>query len=203
MAEVLGGTSVVRMSDQVDPIRKTSVAIVTVCLMFFASFVLVGASYRALPPELPVLRVFLGHSVLWAQKTPFMVFIVHLMNLIHGVMAAVMFSRAPAFKDAERRRAYSNLFFTLMLTIAFKADFEASEFFVSSSRVLMPYSGWFALGALISVIVGLSVALIWSRGVRLPWPELRLTIRDWVILAGLFAIYLAIVIASLVQGHRV
>jgi hypothetical protein len=182
--------------------RKSSFALLTVWLMFCASFVLVGASYRALPPELPVFRISFAHFVLWAAKSPFMVFRVPLMNLIHGVMAAVMLSRASAFKNMERRRAYSNLFLTLMFTIAFKSDFEALEFLVSSSRTLLPYAGWGALGALISVVVGLGMSLIRSRGVPLPWPELRLAALDKIILLGLFAMYLAIAIGSLAQGHR-
>jgi len=170
--------------------------------MFCASFVLVAASYRALPPEISVLRISLAHLVLWAHKSPFMVFRVPLMNLIHGVMAAFMLSRAPVFTSVERRRAYSNLFLALLFTVAFKSDFEALEFFVSSSPALLPYAGWGALGALASVVVGLGVALIFGRRVPLPWTELRLSIRDWVILSGLFAIYLAVVIGSLAQGHR-
>jgi hypothetical protein len=181
--------------------RKSSFAILTVCLMFCASFVLVGASYRSLPPEIPVLRLVIAHSVIWARKSPFMVFRVPAMNLIHGAMAAVMFLRAPAFPNMERRTAYSNLFLTLMFTIACKSDFEALEFFVSSSPALLLYAGWAALGALISVVVGLSVSLIRGRRVPLPWPELRLALRDKIILCGLFALYLAIVIWSLSQGH--
>ena len=149
-----------------------------------------------------MLRIARAGWVIWAQKSPFIVFRVPLMNLIHGVMAAVMLSRAQVFQNLERRRAYSNLFFTLMFTVALKSDFEALEFLVSSSRALLRYEGWAAFGALASVVVGLCVAFICSRGVQLPWPELRLPIRDWIILAGLFATYLAIVIGSLAEGHR-
>jgi len=187
---------------EIEAMRKSWLAMVTVCLMFAASFVLAGASYRALPAELPVLRMFLGHSVLWAQKSLFMVFRVPLMNLMHGVMAGVMLVRAPAFKDLRRRRAYWNVFFTLMLTVALKSDFEALEFMVSSRPALAPYGGWAAIGALSSVVVGLGVALLCSRKVPLPWPELRLGLRDKMVLVGLFAGYLVIVMASLSQGHR-
>jgi len=173
-----------------------------VCAMFCAPFVLVALSYRALPPELPILHLAIGHTILWAPKSLFMVFRVPVMNLIHGLMAAVMLHRAPAFATVERRRSYANIFSTLLLTIAVKSDLEGLSFFVPTSPALQPYEHWIAPATLTCVLAGLGAAIIVGRKVPLPWPELRLTVRDKIALGGLFALYLAIVVASVSLGHR-
>jgi hypothetical protein len=171
-------------------------------LMFCLPFVLLAVSYGAAPSDLPVLRSWIGHTALWAPKSLFMVFRVPVMNLIHGVMAAVMLSRASCFASLERRTSYANIFSTLLFTIALKADFEGLEFFASSSPALRPYESWIGYGTLTCVLIGLGLAMMRGRKVRLPWPELRLTLRDKIALSVLFATYLAIVIASLAAGHR-
>ena len=43
--------------------------IALLCLMFCVPFVLMGARYAAAPVELPVLRVGIGHTALWATKS--------------------------------------------------------------------------------------------------------------------------------------
>lgn len=176
---------------------------VLLCLMFCVPFVLLRVSYDAAPSELPVLRVWIGHPTLWATKSLFMVFRVPLMNLIHGLMAAVMLSRISDFKNMTRRTSYSKLFLTLLFTIALKSDFEAMEFVATTAPVLRPYERWVGFGTLTCVVLGLTLALIRGRNVPPPWPELHLPIRDKVVLSGLFAIYVAIVIGFLAGAHRV
>ncbi len=173
-------------------------------VMFCAPFVLLSVSYRALPPELPVLRLWIGHLTLWASKSIFMVFRVPLMNLIHGLMTAVMLSQAPAFNNRERRISYSNLFLTLLFTIALKSDFEALECSVSAAPALFgPYARWLGFGTFTSVVAGVALSLWRGRKAPLPWPELQLVMRDKFILIGLFSLYVAIVAASLFSSHRV
>lgn len=176
---------------------------VLLCLMFCVPFVLLSVNYDAAPSELLVLRVWIGHTTLWATKSLFMVFRVPLMNLIHGLMAAVMLSRASDFKNMKRRASYSKLFLTLLFTIALKSDFEAMEFVATTGRVLQPYERWIGLGTFTCVMAGLALALIGGRNVPLPWLELQLPIRDKIVLSGLFAMYVAIVIASVASAHRV
>ncbi len=171
--------------------------------MFGMPFVLLAVSYGAAPSELPVLRVWIDHTVVWATKSPFMVFRVPLMNLIHGLMATVMLSRASDFENIERRMSYSGVFLTLLFTIALKSDFEGMEFLAATAPELQRYQHWLGYGTLTCVLAGLGVALIRSRGVPIPWRELHLTIRDKIVLSALFALYLAIVIGSVAGGHRI
>jgi hypothetical protein len=171
-------------------------------LMFCVPFVLLALSYRAAPSDLPVLRSWIGHTSLWAPKSLFMVFRVPVMNLIHGLMAAIMLSRASCFTNLERRTSYSNVFSTLLFTIALKADFEGLEFFAATSPALRPYESWIGYGTFTCLLVGLALAAIRGGKVKLPWPELRLRLLDKVALSALFAAYLAIVIASVAAGHR-
>jgi len=149
-----------------------------------------------------VLRAGIGHTVLLASKSLFMVFRIPVMNLIHGVMAAVMLSCAASFENMERRTSYSNIFLTLMFTIALKSDFEGLDFFAAVSPALRPYERWIGLSTLLCVVGGLGLAMLRGRKVPLPWPELQLTVRDKIVLSGLFALYLAIVVASVVGAHR-
>ena len=175
--------------------------IALLCLMFCVPFVLMATGYEAAPVQLPVLRVGIGHTTLWATKSLFMVFRVPLMNLLHGLMSAVMLSRASDFRDEIRRDSYSKIFLTLLITVALKSNLEAMEFVSVLSPALHPYEAWLGYATLTCVLTGLALAAIGGRGVKLPWPELRLTIRDKVLLVGLFGGYLAIVIGSLGQAH--
>lgn len=181
---------------------RKSVLTALVCLMFCAPFVLLAMSYGAARSEVPILRVWIGHTALWASKSLFMVFRVPVMNLIHGLMAAIMLSSASAFGNIERRIAYSNTFSTLLFTIALKSDFEGMEGSVPALPALQPYENWIGFGTLTCVLVGLGLAIVRGRNVPLPWPELQLRMRDKVALCGLFAVHLAIVVASLASGHR-
>ena len=61
------------------------------------------------------------------NRHSFAVFRVPVMNLIHGLMAGVMLSRASCFRGPERRADYAGIFATLAFTIAIKANFEALE----------------------------------------------------------------------------
>ncbi|HTW30191.1 MAG TPA: hypothetical protein VMD76_00840 [Candidatus Sulfotelmatobacter sp.] len=177
--------------------------IILLSLLFCAPFVLLILSYGAAPAELPVMRTWIDHTVLWAAKSPFMVFRVPLMNLIHGLMATIMLCRAPDFADRTRRDSYFNLFLALVLTIAIKSNLEALEFVSTVTPALKPYEHSVDFATLACVLVGLIAAMIAGRRVKIPWPELRLTIRDKIALSGLFATYLAIVAASIALGHRV
>jgi len=170
--------------------------------MFFAPFVFLSVGYAAAPAELPVLRVWIGHTVLFASKSLFMVFRVPGMNLIHGLMAAVMVSCASNFESIERRTSYAKVFSTLLFTIALKSDLEGLEFYAAVSPALQHFQGWIGLGTLTCVLAGLTVASLRCRRVPFPWPELQLTIRDKILLSGLFAIYVATVVASLSGAHR-
>jgi hypothetical protein len=175
----------------------------TLYVLLCVPFLVLAAAYSALPPELPTLRIWIGRGARFALKSLFTVFRVPLMNLIHGLMAAVMLSLTPAFKNTERRIAYSNTFLALLFAIVLKSNFEAMELSMPAAPAFLhPYTPWFGFGALASVIGGLGLALFHSRKVPLPWPELRLTIRDRLLLAGLFATYLAIVTQSLLSSRQ-
>jgi hypothetical protein len=171
--------------------------------MFCAPFLLLDASYPALPLEMPTLRMWIGHWTRFASKSPFTVFRVPLMNLTHGLLAAVMLSHAPDFGNTERRIAYSNIFSTLLFAIALKSNFEAIELTaLAAPEFLGPYRRLLGFGSLTSVVAGVGVALIRGRKVPLPWRELRLPIRDQFVLVGLFAAYVGVVILSLLRSHR-
>ena len=78
--------------------RKASAA---VCVaMFSASFLLLASVYDSLPAELPVLRTSFASVTTAAPKSVFTAFRVPLMNLTHGLIAAVMLSHATDFDDA-------------------------------------------------------------------------------------------------------
>jgi hypothetical protein len=170
--------------------------------MFSVPFVLMGVCYGALPSELPVLGIPMGHAMTSAAKSVFTVFRVPLMNLTHGLMAAVMLSRARDFENAERRASYASLFATLLFTIAVKSDIEAVDIsLLAAPGALGSYERWLAPATLLAVLAGLSLAAMRGRRAPIPWPELRLRIRDKVALAGLFALYLGLVIASFRVSH--
>jgi len=122
------------------------------------------------------------------------------MNLIHGLMAAIMLFHRSDFENATRRISYSNMFSTLLFTIALKSDLEGVA---PTMPMIAPYDHWIAPVTLTCVLVGLGLALIRGGKVKLPWPELRLPLREKIALCALFAIYLAMVIATLAVAHRV
>jgi hypothetical protein len=161
--------------------------------MFSASFVLLAGAYDAMPAELPLFRNPIDGAVTIAPKSVFTVFRVPLMNLTHGLMAAVMLSRTTDFEDETRRSSYFAVFSTLLFAIALKSDFEALEI----SGLAGPFRRWATIGTAVSVVGGLLLAFVRGRHVPVPWTELRLSMRDKILLAGLFASYLAIVTASL------
>ena len=169
--------------------------------MFWAPFVMLGAIYHGLPAELPVLRLIIGPTVRSASKSPFIVFRVPSMNLIHGLIGGVMLAHRSDFENATRRTSYSNLFLTLLFTIALKSNLEAIDFFASTVPTIFPYAHWIALATLTCVLLGVALALIRGRKVKLPWHELRLSLRDKVALCGMCAIYVAIVIGSITIAH--
>ena len=119
-----------------------------------------------------------------------------LMNLTHGLMAAVMLARGPDFENAERRASYCAVFSTLFLAIALKSGFEAVEI----SGLAGPFGRWAAVGTVASLVGGLLLAAVRGRRAPFPWTELRLTVLDKTLLAGLFASYLALVTASLLAS---
>jgi hypothetical protein len=170
--------------------------------MFSASFLLIAGVYDALPTELPVLRIPIARVVAAAPKSAFTVFRVSLMNLTHGLMAAVMLSRAADFVDKGRRASYVALFSTLLFAIGLKSDFEALEI-ISLALPPGPFGRWAAAGTVLSVVGGLALAFVRGRNVPIPWTELQLSVRDKIMLANLFVSYLAVVAASLLVSHRV
>jgi hypothetical protein len=176
--------------------KSTTVACV---LMFGASFLLIAAEYDAMAAELPVMRIPIAGIATIAVKSVFTAFRVPLMNLTHGLMAAVMLSRTPDFADEVRKASYAALFSTLLFAIALKSDFEALEI----SGLTGPFARWATVGTVASVLGGLALAVIRGRAVPIPWTELRLSIRDKILLVGLFASYLVMVVASWLVSHRV
>jgi len=169
--------------------------------MFSASFLFLAGAYRSLPAELPVLRILMAVLVRTAPKSAFTVFRIPLMNLMHGLMAAVMLSHAADFNDDRRRASYFGLFSTLLFAIAFKSDFEALEMSGLALR-LGPFGRWATAGTMVSVVGGLALAFVRGRNVQIPWTELQLSVRDKAMLAGLLGLYLATVVASLLVSHR-
>ena len=169
--------------------------------MFSASFLVPASVYDALPAEMPVMRFPIASMMTVAPKSAFMVFRVPLMNLTLGLMAAVMLSRATDFDDARRRASYSALFSTLLLAIALKSDFEAMEIGGLTMRS-GSYIPWLTAGTVLSVVGGLALAFARGKNVKIPWTELNLSMREKVMLSGLFVSYLAIVAASLLLSHR-
>lgn len=168
-------------------------------LMFGVSFLLIAAEYDAMPAELPVMRIPVVGIAAVAPKSVFTAFRVPLMNLTHGLMAAVMLSRTPDFAHEGRRASYAALFSTLLFAIALKSDFEALEI----CGLTGPFSRWVTVGTVASVLGGLALALLRGRAVPIPWTELRLSLRDKILLVGLFASYLVVVVASWMVSHRV
>jgi len=170
-------------------------------VMFGAPFLLLAACYAALPDELAVLRIPLARTVLYAPKTLFTVFRVPLMNLTHGLMAAVMLSRTADFEDAQRRASYSRVFSTLLFAVAFKSNFEALEM-SGLARAFRTLAPWLTSGTVVSVVGGLGLALVYARSVPFPWPEFRLSKLGKITLTLLFAAYLGIVIGTLLVANR-
>ncbi len=170
--------------------------------MFIIPFVVLGAAYPRLPPEVPVMHMFTGHVALVAPKSAFVVLRVPLMNAIHGTMAVVMLRHAGKFGDPERRLAYSRAFGTLLFAIGVKSVLEALALSLGCAG-----PSWMAavlgIGTLLCVIGGVAVALWHGRKLALPWPELRLEPATKVKLLALFGAYLLIVATSVWQAHRV
>jgi hypothetical protein len=169
-------------------------------LMLGAPFLLLAGVYNQLRADVPVIRNPLAGTVMIAPKSMFTVFRVPFMNLTHGLMAALMRSHGRNFEDAARRSSYLAMFSTLLFAIALKSDFEALEISGLASQS-GPFGHWAAAGTAVSVVAGVVLALVRGRRVPIPWPELRLSVRDKVILAGLFLSYLAVVTASLLVAH--
>jgi hypothetical protein len=170
-------------------------------LMFGVPFLLVAACYAALPVEVPVLLNPIAGTVMLAPKSLFTVFRVPFMNLTHGLMATVMLSRAGDFEDVKRRASYSRIFLTLLFTIALKSDLEALAI-AGLAWSFGPVAPWLTGLTLLSVIGGLGLAFVHARGVRIPWHELRLSRLAQIMLAALFATYLAMVGATLIVMRR-
>jgi len=183
----------------------TKATVAAFVVLFSIPFLLLAACYANLPLELPVLRnPFAGAwagTVLFAPKSLFTVFRIPLMNLTHGLMAALMLLRVTDFEDRRRRTSYSGVFLTLLFAVALKSDFEALEI----GGLAWPFGSvapWLTRGSVVSIVGGLGVAFLRAQGVSLPWPELRLSRGQKITLAGLFAAYLAMVTASLLISHR-
>jgi hypothetical protein len=176
-------------------VKKSTIT--TCVLMFSASFLLLASAYDAMPAELPMFRNPIAGAVTIAPKSVFTVFRVPVMNLTHGLMAAVMLSHATDFED-ERRSSYAALFTTLLFAIAVKSDFEALEI----SGLAGAFGRWATAGTMVSVVGGLLLAFVRGRRVPAPWPELRLPTRHKFLLAGLCVSYLAVIMASVIVSYR-
>jgi hypothetical protein len=129
------------------------------------------------------------------------VFRVPLMNLTHGLMAIVMLSRTGDFADVKRMASYSGIFVTLLFTIALKSDLEALGM-SSLAWSFGPFNPWFTGGTVLVVVGGLGLALVHARDVPIPWPELRLSNLEKIMLTALFSTYLAAVGTTLIVVHR-
>ena len=171
-------------------------------LMFGVPFLLLAACYAALPVEVPVLLNPIAGAIIRGPKSVFTVFRVPLMNLTHGLMAIVMLSRTGDFEDGKRRASYSGIFMTLLFTIALKSDMEALGM-SGLAWSFGPFKPWFTGGTVLVVVGGLGLAFVHARDVPIPWPELRLSNLEKIMLAALFATYLAVVGATLIVLHRV
>jgi hypothetical protein len=169
-------------------------------LMFGVPFLLLAACYANLPVEMPVLLNPIAGAAILAPKSLFTVFRVPLMNLTHGLMATVMLSRAGDFEDVKRRASFSGIFFTLLFTIAAKSDLEALGI-CGLAWSFGPVLPWLTVATLVSVVGGLGLAFVHARGVPIPWKELRLSNLEKIMLAGLFAAYLAAVGATMIVVH--
>lgn len=183
--------------------NKTLVGSYLINALFIAPFVFIAASYPALPSSIPILRFTIGNAILMGSKSPFMVFRVPVMNLIHGFMATLMLSYAPVFSDARRKSGYFGIFATLLAAIGFKSTFEGLEISaVAFPRAFASIEEWLGFCSFASVAVGICLAVWQSRKAPLPWPELQMSMRDKLFLIGLFGLYLAIVAVSVSTSHR-
>ncbi len=90
----------------------------------------------------------------------------------HGLMAAVMLSRAGDFEDVKRRASYAGIFLTLLFTIALKADLEALAV-CGMAWSFGPVVPWLTGATLAKVVGGLGLAFVHARDVPIPWQELR------------------------------
>jgi hypothetical protein len=178
----------------------TRATIATSVVMFTVPFLLLAVCYPALPVRVTVLRNPLAGAAFLAPKSIFIVFRVPLMNLTHGLMAAVMLSRTGDFQDSRRRAAYSRSFLALLFAVALKSLFEALEI-CGPAWSFGSVTQWLRFGTITSVAGGLGLALFCVRRVPLPWPELRLAKLQKIILLGLFAAYLALVATTLLVSH--
>jgi hypothetical protein len=174
---------------------------VVCAVMFAAPFLLLAGAYHTLPPELPVFRIPFGGAAIVAPKSAFMVFRVPLMNLTHGMMAAVLLTHTADFKDVRRRASYFAFFSTLLFAIALKSNFEALEI-SRLALALGPIGHWAGAGTIASVVGGLILAFVRGQGVPLPWPELRMPLRDKIALVGLLGVYVAILTVSLLVARE-
>ena len=169
--------------------------------MLIAPFLLLATRYDALPGVLAVLRGP-GGIVMIAPKSPFTVFRVPLMNLTHGLMAALMLTCSVQFVEVRRRRAFLHVFLALLFSVALKSDFEALEMgtlggsFAAAAR-------WLTVGTVASVVCGLVLALVFSRGVPLPWPELKVGVRRGSALLMLLALYIGLVVSAFLVAQRI
>ena len=80
---------------------------------------------------------------------------------------------------------------TLLFTIALKSDLEALAM-SGLAWSFGPFNPWTG-GTVLVVVGGLGLAFVHARGVPIPWPELRLSNLEKIMLAALFATYLAVV----------
>jgi hypothetical protein len=179
----------------------TRTTITVAVLMFGVPFLLLAACYAALPVEVPVLLNPIAGAIIRAPKSVFTVFRVPLMNLTHGLMAIVMLLRTGDFADVKRRASYSGIFMTLLFTIALKSDLEALAM-TGLAWSVGPFNPWFTGGTVLVIVGGLGLAFVHARDVPVPWPELRLSNLEKIMLAALFATYLAVVGATLIVLHR-
>ena len=180
----------------------TRTTVTAAVLMLGVPFLLLAASYAALPVDMPVLLNPISGGTIRAPKSLFTVFRVPLMNLMHGLMAAVMLSRTGDFEDVRRAASYSGIFVTLLFTIALKSDFEALAI-CGLAWSFAPVMPWLTGATLTSLVGGLGLALVHARDVPIPWHELRLSNLEKITLAALFATYLAAVGATLILSHRI
>jgi hypothetical protein len=133
-------------------------------LMFGLPFLLLATCYADLMVEMPVLLNPIGGKMRLAPNSVFAVFRVPFMNLTHGLMATVRISRTGDLEGVRRQASYSGIFLTLLFTIALKSDFEAMAIrglAWSFGPVMPSLTG----ATVVTVVVGLALAFVHSRGV--------------------------------------
>jgi hypothetical protein len=141
-------------------VKKSAIAVSAV--MFGRTVPAARGALRCVASRVAGAAERLRRRLIVAAKSPFTVFRVPVMNLTHGLMAAVMLAHASDFEEDKGRASYFALFSTLLFAIAFKSIFEAVEL-GGMTAPLSSFRRWAAAGTVVSVVGGLMLAFFRSR----------------------------------------